>query len=247
VIGVSCSGHRVKRLVSAAPGLALVLLLANSALATPGDRDLSFDDDGRATVDFGTTYEGGEAVAVGTDGSILIVGGIDQGGPSESLAMARLTSSGEPDLTFSGDGQQIVESIAYGYGVAIQEDGKIVVVAAGAAFESSFGWTIARFESDGTPDSTFGGGNGIVTTDLNPEETDAPLDVVIQPDGKIVVVGFKGLSDGWRFAVVRYEADGTWIRSSGTAGSGSRASVSPHVPRLSLSSPTGRSSWWVRR
>ena len=191
----------------AAPGLAFVLLLASPALARPGDRDLSFDGDGRATVDFGTTYEGGQAVAVGADRSILIVGGIDQGGPDESLAMARLTSSGEPDLMFSGDGQQIVPSIGYGHGVALQGDGKIVV-AAEAVFESSSGWRIARFESDGTPDSTFGGGDGIVATDLNPGETDAPLDVVIQPDGKIVVVGFKGLSDGWRFAVVRYEANG---------------------------------------
>ena len=202
------SGHRVKWLVSAALGFALVLLLASSALASPGDRDPTFDDDGRATVDFGTGFEGGEAVAVGEDGSILIVGGIDPGGPSESLVMARLTSSGEPDLTFSDDGQQIVPSIRYGTGVALQEDGKIVVVAPGAQFASSFGWTIARFESDGDPDPTFGGGDGIVTTDLNPDETDAPFDVVIQPDGKIVVVGFKGLSDGWRFAVVRYEEDG---------------------------------------
>jgi hypothetical protein len=97
----------MKRLVSAAPGPILVLLLASSALATPGARDLSFDDDGRATVDFGTTYEGGEAVAIGTDGSILIVGGIDQGGPDAALAMARLTSSGEPDLTFSDDGSRV--------------------------------------------------------------------------------------------------------------------------------------------
>ena len=67
---------------------------------------------------------------------------------------------------------------------------------------------VARFESDGTPDPTFGGGDGIVITDLNPAEPDAPSDVVIQPDGKIVVVGSKGLSDGWRFAVARYEADG---------------------------------------
>lgn len=207
-MGMSYAEHRVKRLVSAASGFALVFLLASPTLAAPGDRDLTFDDDGRATVDFGTGFEGGESVAVGADGSILIVGGIDQGGPSESLAMARLTSSGEPDVSFTGDGQQIVESIAYGYGVALQEDGKFVVVAPGAEFESGSGWTIARFESDGDPDPTFGGGDGIVTTDLNPDETDAPFDVVIQPDGKIVVVGFKGLSDGWRFAVVRYETDG---------------------------------------
>ena len=198
----------MKRRVSTASGLALVLVLASPTLAVPGASDLSFDEDGRATVDFGTSFEGAEGVAVGADGSILIVGGIDQGGPDESLAMARLTSSGEPDLTFSGDGQQIVESIDHGYGVALQEDGKFIVIAPGAGFEESSGWTIARFESDGTPDPAFGGGDGIVTTDLNPDEPDAPRDVVIQPDGKIIVVGLKGLSDGWRFAVVRYEADG---------------------------------------
>ena len=97
------------------------------AQAAPGSLDPSFSADGRASVDFGTSYAGAEALAIGQDGSILLVGGVDQGGPDEQLAMARFTAGGEPDVTFGGgDGAELFPYVAYAYGVALQGDGKIV-------------------------------------------------------------------------------------------------------------------------
>jgi uncharacterized delta-60 repeat protein len=185
-----------------------VVALAAPALAAPGDLDASFNDDGLAVADFGTVFEGAEALAVGADGSVLIVGGIDQGGPDEELAMARFTEVGQPDTTFSGDGLQLVPSLGFANGVALQADGKIVVVTASAAVGSNRDWMIARFQGNGALDPTFGGGDGIVQTDFNSTEADIPSDILVQPDGKIVAVGLKGLSDGYVFAAARYEDDG---------------------------------------
>jgi uncharacterized delta-60 repeat protein len=57
------------------------------------------------------------------------------------------------------------------------------------------------------------GGDGRVTTNLTPGY-DSANDVAIQPDGKIVVAG---VADG-RFALVRYNPDGTLDRTFGRAG-----------------------------
>ena len=115
-----------------------------------------------------------------------------------------LTGSGYLDSTFSGDGRTTVNVSGddTGEAVAIQADGKIVVVG------SSSGGTdiaVARFATDGTLDATFGGGDGIVVTDINGD--DAAYTVAIQTNQKIVVGGF---SDGTvDAAVVRYDTDGT--------------------------------------
>ena len=92
------------------------------------------------------------------------------------------------------------------YAVAIQADGKIVVV--GTTYKnndySSEDFAIARYNADGTLDTTFGV-NGKVTTDF-PGLAAVASAVLIQPDGKIVVAGgafplFTFLGD---FKVARY-------------------------------------------
>ena len=115
-----------------------------------------------------------------------------------------VTGFGFLDSTFSGDGRTTLNVAGddTGEAVAVQADGKIVV-----AGTSSGGTDIAvaRFATDGTLDTTFGGGDGIVVTDINGD--DAAYAVAIQTNQKIVVGGF---SDGTvDTAVVRYDTDGT--------------------------------------
>jgi uncharacterized delta-60 repeat protein len=104
------------------------------------------------------------------------------------------------DLTTRGD---------FAAAIAVQPDGKIVV-AGGAAWDASnprFG--LIRYNSNGTLDTTFGGGDGKVITDFTTRE-DAAYGVVIQSDLKIVAAGDAGLGSGnSRFAVARYNTDGT--------------------------------------
>lgn len=94
----------------------------------------------------------------------------------------------------------------YGYDVAIQADGKLVVAGAGEQ-SGTIGFGIARYNTDGTLDITFDG-DGKVFTSIGVQ--DFAQSVVIQPDGKILAVGQAGFSGvGYRLAVARYNSDGS--------------------------------------
>src|SRR4029077_12856662 len=88
--------------------------------------------------------------------------------------------------------------------MAQQADGKLVVV--GYADADTKLLTV-RYDTGGTPDATFGVG-GIVKTNFGPD-FDSAQGVAIQPDGKIVVVGYSVQSAASRIVVVRYLTDGT--------------------------------------
>ena len=101
--------------------------------------------------------------------------------------------------------------------IAIQPDGKIV--AAGSATNSSgnTGFALARYNADGSLDTKFGSA-GKVTTDFF-GRNDLAKGVAIQPDGKIVVAGsaLTG-TDGFNFALARYNADGNLDADFGAGG-----------------------------
>ena len=77
-------------------------------------------------------------------------------------------------------------------GVAIQADGRIVVVGmAGNGWDAKF--ALARYNSDGTLDATFGV-DGKVMTDFTSWDGMQPSGVAIQADGKIVAAGVAAAS-----------------------------------------------------
>ena len=93
------------------------------------------------------------------------------------------------------------------YGVAVQSNGQIV--AAGDGYTppiSTHFFTLARYNSDGSLDSSFGSG-GIVTTIIADGTWNVAFGVAIQVDGKIVAVGGASSSaypNGSAFALARY-------------------------------------------
>jgi uncharacterized delta-60 repeat protein len=128
------------------------------------------------------------------------------------LAAATVQSFNAPgdlDPTFSGDGKLTPDGAGAAGGVAIQPDGKIVVAGSSAvAPYYNFDFAVARYNPDGSPDTTFGGGTGKVTTDIDGE--DISFDVAIQADGKIVVVGESGSGGNYcNGFVIRYNPDGS--------------------------------------
>ena len=124
-------------------------------------------------------------------------------------ATSAKAAPGDLDPTFSGDGKALtsIGVSSYGNDVAVQADGKIVVVGgsdAGAGGTTRFALT--RFMPDGSLDPSFGG-DGMVTTDFGNVAADA---VALQFDGKIVAVGGQ--------AVARYLPDGSLDASFGAGG-----------------------------
>src|SRR5688572_1866139 len=127
----------------------------------------------------------------------------------EALENRTFLSAGDLDPTFSGNGKA---SFNFGEGIsvrardlALQSDGKTVVVGSSSTDE----FAVARYNVDGTPDTTFGpNGNGTVLTHLGSSEDFAFANAVaIQPDGKIVAAG--GADSGLTFALARYLPDGS--------------------------------------
>ena len=112
--------------------------------------------------------------------------GVD--GIDGDFALARYNPNGSLDTSFSGDGKQTTD---FGRlrrpanGVALQADGKIVV--AGPRRRQRRDFALARYNADGTLDTSFSG-DGKQTTDFGGSD-DAGDGVALQADGKIVAVG----------------------------------------------------------
>jgi uncharacterized delta-60 repeat protein len=198
--------------------LALMLLatLSGSAQAAPGDLDPTFGTGGLVTTDFGGRGDFGLAVALQSDGKIVAAGNSSAVGVfSVSFALARYNTNGSLDSTFGSSGTVLTSfggNLSAAFDVAVQPDGKIVVVgvAGSGAAGSDFG--IARYSATGTLDPTFGTG-GLVTTDFG-GGSDQANGVALQPDGKIVVVGpLQG-----KFGVARYNPDGSLDSTFGSGG-----------------------------
>lgn len=116
-----------------------------------------------------------------------------------------LAADGDLDPSFDGDGRVVTPfpGGAYARAVAVQADGKVVVVGAAAGDSGTGEFAVARYEADGSLDGAFGSG-GLVTTPVGDGGDDA-FGVAIQDDGAVVVVGTAGRE---RFAVVRYTEGG---------------------------------------
>jgi uncharacterized delta-60 repeat protein len=175
-----------------------------------GTLDTSFDGDGKATADITAEYDAVSAVAIDADGKIVVAG---YGGDLPlTFALTRFNADGTLDTTFDGDGvvtTDLTEGFDNANAVAIQSDGKIVAAGeAGFCCEYTGSFGLVRYDSDGALDTTFSGDGKVFTNFTNGD--DSASAVAIQSDGKIVAAGSEGFNGASsRFALVRYEADGT--------------------------------------
>lgn len=176
-----------------------------------GRLDHSFGGDGKVSTRLLRGLTLAYAMAIQPDGKIVAVGSTAN---ENAFALARYRADGTLDPTFGEDGRvatRMGDSHSFALDVAIQPDGKIVV--AGTAEFSRF--ALIRYEPNGDLDPSFGDG-GIVTTDVT-TGTDMAFGLAIQPDGSIVVAG-RGAGGQGRFAMARYEPDGTPDISFGKGG-----------------------------
>ena len=196
------AGRSIGRRVA---GLATLILLIGgipSAQASPGDLDTGFSSDGKVLTDIGTA-DSGRAVAIQADGKVVVAGYALVSG-SYDFAIARYDSNGDLDTGFSSDGlvtADLSSTHELGYGVAIQSDGKILIVGATdyGGVNADFG--VIRLTSAGALDTTFSS-DGIVDVGVGAAD-DYALDVAVASDGDIVVVGYGSNGSNWDVAVTR--------------------------------------------
>jgi uncharacterized delta-60 repeat protein/uncharacterized repeat protein (TIGR01451 family) len=190
---------------------------------TNGNLDATFGTGGIVKTPIAGMNANAYAVAQDASGRIVVAGAIDTDN-SADFALLRYTTTGALDATF-GSGGKVTTSFSagfdYGYALAVQADGKILAAGtAQAGTGSTFG--LARYTGSGAPDSTFGSG-GKVSTSFSSlfggsTSTAAAGGIVLQGD-RIVVGGEAGPSGGSeRFALARYQSDGSLEPLFGTGG-----------------------------
>src|SRR5687767_12454370 len=119
-----------------------------------------------------------------------------------------VAAPGDLDPSFNGTGvvaTSISDASDVINGVAVQTDGKIVV-AGSTIIGSSLDFAVARYNPNGTLDTSFSM-DGKLTTDFG--GFDYALDVAVQADGKIVAVGWSNSPTASGFALARYNSDGS--------------------------------------
>jgi uncharacterized delta-60 repeat protein len=208
-------------IVRALIALAGIAGCVGNGFANDSDLDPTFGTGGIALTGL-TDASGGVSGChpiVQPDGKIVICGTrLTNGGSGSDFFVARFTADGQPDTDFSFDGQTTIDFDG-GTGsdtaaaVALQSDGKIVVVGTTMQTGAASDVAIARLDSDGTLDTSFGAGTGkkVVAFDLpGSSNSDSGADVAIQADGRIVVAATVATAtNGTDFGVVRLLADGT--------------------------------------
>src|SRR5204862_2534471 len=157
---------------------AAVRYLSNGAI------DATFGVAGKVSTDFGVGgFDRAHSAALQPDGRIVAAGfAISQNGGVQNFAVARYTSNGILDTTFSGDGKNQIDfgsCCQSAYQVLLQSDGKIVTVGYANTESSDSDFLLARLNPRGSLDSTFGVGGKVRTSfgDLNGGANGAALSV----------------------------------------------------------------------
>src|SRR6266516_3659946 len=200
-----------------------ILVKAQAAAAsTPGSLDSTFGTGGKVLTDLGVGAGVPSDAVLQPNGDIVVSGG---------FGVARYLPTGKLDTTFGTGGLASTGFVGgeSGTGVALQPDGKIIWVGSqgNPSFPAggTFSFAVARFNANGTLDTSFGtGGQASVEFFAPPMQGAQEFAgaVLVQPDGKILVAG-SARQGQIRFAPIqgalaRFNANGTLDTSFGTGG-----------------------------
>jgi uncharacterized delta-60 repeat protein len=154
-----------------------------------------------------------KAVAIRPDG-MIVVGGYAGGPPSGALigfAAMCVNPNGTLNTNFDTDGSVITSfsNSNAGNSVLIQPDGKILLGGVRLSPTSNYDFTILRYNTDGTLDTSFDG-DGVAAPPVSGSSNDVLVNMALQPDGKIVAVGWTSTSQtGPDVAIMRLNSNGS--------------------------------------
>jgi len=178
-----------------------------------GTLDTSFNTKGYVTSNFQHTYFGNFfnslAVLSQTDGKILIVGDYYSSvSNNQEIFVRRYNPSGTVDTTFGTSGMAslgINAKWTISNAAILQTDGKIMIVGSSYVGTDNV-FTLVRFNTNGTLDTTFNGtGFSNTTISVNSEGNS----ILLQPDGKILVGGWITNGADKDLLLMRYNTNGT--------------------------------------
>ena len=154
-------------------------------------------------------------VVIQSDGKIVATGysarltGYD-------IILVRLNVNGTLDISFGTNGIKIIDingNPDFAEAIIVQPDGKLVL-----GGYSGYEFTVVRVNTNGALDATFGT-NGVTQTLFDISNCSSITGIALQADGKIVAVGNTVNSINYsKFAVARFNADGTFDNTFGANG-----------------------------
>jgi uncharacterized delta-60 repeat protein len=178
---------------------------------TDGSLDTTFNGTGKLTTAIATKNDQAYSVIQQADGKLLVAGYCSNGF-EYAFALVRYNSNGSLDTTFNGTGQRVTRFFGGQFQTATsliqQADGKLVVAGYAFAPGSTYDFSLARYNLDGTLDTSFNG-TGQLTTAIGSSNEKA-YSLIQQTDGKLLVVGStRNIAGNDDFALVRYNSNGS--------------------------------------
>jgi uncharacterized delta-60 repeat protein len=209
------------KIVATGSALAATSDLATVRFNTNGSLDTTFGAGGKVVTDYFGGVDGPGDVELQSDGKIVIVGGSVPAGSYRRWVLVRYNANGTPDATFGASGKATTDfgSSSYAKDLAIQPaDGKLVVGGLVGGSGSTQNFAVARYNTNGTLDSTFGSAGSTVVTGFT-GFTFSTYGTSLQTDGKILFGGYlQDASSNSYFGLVRFNADGTLDSTFGAGG-----------------------------
>jgi uncharacterized delta-60 repeat protein len=215
----------------ATPGMFTGELFAVAAFNSDGTPDADFNADGWNIVSIGGENHDdfAQAVAIQPNGDIVVAGDstiprIVLGGPLSFFAMTRFLPDGELDPNFGTNSRvlTVFENSTFiddCNAIVFQPDEKILLAGTTQSpFNGGQNFAVARYNSDGSPDTSFSF-DGQTSTDLfGGERDDFGNAMALEPDGKIVVAGnTTNFLGNPIIGVARYDGDAGQLQFSSSS------------------------------
>lgn len=203
------------------------IILVCSAHAQPGTLDATFGSGGKVALQLGGVATNAFALVVAPDGKVVVAG--QTGVPAKPMVM-RFLVNGTPDPDFGTGGAIILPLAANVSGEfrAVLLDAQGRILAAGSQGPSGIGGIgerdglLARFNSNGTLDNTFGTSGTAVVNLSNGVLGDVIRAIALDAQGRIVVCGEANQDPGNSFladlVVARYTSSGALDNGFGSGG-----------------------------
>ena len=199
----------------------MACVLVSGLKAAPGDLDTSFGSGGKVVTSIGSGDDRAHAMVMQGDGK-LVVAGYSYNGSNNDFCVVRYNEDGTLDTDFGTGGKVLTDfggTNDEANGVAVQTDGRIVVVGGALSGSTSKVFALARYHPDGTLDTSFGpGATGKIKTAIGSTSPESQAwAVAVLADGKILVAGHS-LFLSIDYVLARYTSDGSLDLGFGNGG-----------------------------
>ena len=206
--------------------LSLILCLAPGTILLGqfgGELDLTFNSTGSQFLSPGILHDNINSVAIQSDQKIVGFGmTMGEGNFNFDLCIVRLLPDGSVDTSFGTNGYYTYDHAGesdFIYEGMILPDGRILACGAVSNSADDTEIMLLRLNSDGTPDDTFGGGDGMAVHTINTGQ-DYANTMLLHSDGSIVIAGTTAVPGmlTTRGLIVKFNADGEVDTSYGFNG-----------------------------